>query len=300
MWYPHIYESARWEAGPGAVLDANGNLAVDPSIVADMFGDTMLANGTVYPEATVEARRYRLRILNACQARFLNLQLYEEQGPDSIVLQETGDDVWVPANPGGPGWLVIGTEGGFLAKAAPVASNVPFRVEYDAGGDPMPDTIEGSLFVGPAERFDVIVDFSGLAGKKFILYTDAPAPFPMGDPLNDFRSGSPNTRQIMRFKVVAATGNDPATDLATYGMAAGIDPLLDDSLSWTTEPQEPPEDVPVRQLTLDALPSGQRATAFAPDVGGHLFRWETRRARRPARAGANRGGLERDDQDAPG
>src|SRR5437763_1600662 len=52
-----------------------------------MFGDTMLANGTVYPEATVEARRYRLRIINACQARFLNLQLYVDDGsPDGITL----------------------------------------------------------------------------------------------------------------------------------------------------------------------------------------------------------------------
>jgi spore coat protein A len=45
-----------------------------------MFGDSMLGNGTVYPEATVEARRYRLRILIACQARFLNLQLNVDDG----------------------------------------------------------------------------------------------------------------------------------------------------------------------------------------------------------------------------
>ena len=48
----------------------------NPSVVAEMFGDTMLVNGTVYPQVDVEARRYRLRILNACNARFLNLQLY--------------------------------------------------------------------------------------------------------------------------------------------------------------------------------------------------------------------------------
>ena len=51
-----------------------------------MFGDTMLVNGTVYPQVAVEPRRYRLRILNACNARFLNLQLYVEDSanPNSI------------------------------------------------------------------------------------------------------------------------------------------------------------------------------------------------------------------------
>src|SRR5436190_17163371 len=69
LWYPHLYEKNRWKF--------TGSLAMpDPSCIPEMFGDTMLANGTVYPTQTVEARRYRLRFLNACQARFLNLQLY--------------------------------------------------------------------------------------------------------------------------------------------------------------------------------------------------------------------------------
>ena len=77
-----------------------------------MFGDTMLANGTVYPVATVEARRYRLRILNACQARFLNLQLYVDDGsPDGITLERRPS---TPPIAAGPAFLVLGTEGGFL------------------------------------------------------------------------------------------------------------------------------------------------------------------------------------------
>ena len=84
LWYPHIYETDRWELGPSKLK------LPDPSVIPEMFGDTMLANGTVYPEATVEARRYRLRVLNACQARFLNLQLYVDDGsPDGITLNRT-------------------------------------------------------------------------------------------------------------------------------------------------------------------------------------------------------------------
>ena len=52
----------------------------DPSCIPEFFGDTMLVNGTAFPQVTVEARRYRLRILNACNARFLNLQLYMDDG----------------------------------------------------------------------------------------------------------------------------------------------------------------------------------------------------------------------------
>ena len=52
----------------------------NPSSIPEFFGDTMLVNGTTYPQVTVQARRYRLRLLNATNARFLNLQLYVADG----------------------------------------------------------------------------------------------------------------------------------------------------------------------------------------------------------------------------
>jgi spore coat protein A len=108
----------------------------------------------------------------------------------------------------------------------------------------------GSLILAPAERADLIVDFSGFAGKKIILYTDAPAPFPMGDDGNDFRpsgASGPNTREILRFDVVPATSADPPLRITTKtDLTAGNDPLpqrLGDKKipSWLT----------VRQLTLN-------------------------------------------------
>ncbi len=230
LWYPHQYDPARWD------LDDTQPYAPpqDPSVIPEMFGDTMLVNGTVYPKATVEARRYRLRVLNACQARFLNLQLYTEDGGP------------------GPSFLVIGTEGGFLSKPARVPSNQPINVQFDANGNFISAT--GSLITAPAERWDIIVDFSGYAGKNLILCNDAPAPFPMGDPINDFSgSGStgPDTRHIMRFKVVPASGApDPALKITTAtNLTGGIDRSLVNR--WTTQPIAPPQGVPVRQLTLN-------------------------------------------------
>ena len=122
----------------------------------EFFGDTMLANGTVYPQVTVEARRYRLRILNACNARFLNLQMYVDDGsPDGITLDNKGNPLNAPArngaaaNPQGKptsNFLVLGTEGGFLPNPVLVPSNVPFDREE----------LEGSLILAPAERADLI------------------------------------------------------------------------------------------------------------------------------------------------
>jgi FtsP/CotA-like multicopper oxidase with cupredoxin domain len=249
LWYPHTYEPDRWELSDDRPLGD----PPDPSIAAEMFGDTMLANGTVYPEATVEARRYRLRVLNACQARFLNLQLYIDDGsPDGITLnRNTGK----PTNTAGPNFLMLGTEGGFLPK--PVA--VPANKTFD------PNTLSGSLITGPAERWDLVVDFTGLAGRKVILYNDAPAPFPEGDPINDYFPGAPgnptqpqpgfgpNTRQIIRFKVVHATSADLPLHITTStDLTPDLTPfLVPPGVAVQKGVLHLPPGIPVRQLTLN-------------------------------------------------
>ncbi|HER2174468.1 TPA: multicopper oxidase domain-containing protein, partial [Streptococcus pyogenes] len=40
------------------------------------------------------------------------------------------------------------------------------------------------IILAPAERADVIIDFTNLEGKNIILKNDAPAPFPDGEPEN--------------------------------------------------------------------------------------------------------------------
>ena len=83
-----------------------------------------------------------------------------------------------------------------------------------------------SLLLAPAERFDVIVDFSQFAGQTLILYNDAPAAFPAGVPSYDYYTGTPdmspvgaptilpgygpNTRTIMQVKV-AVLRHPPST-----------------------------------------------------------------------------------------
>ncbi len=250
LWYPHVY--ARGLVPPPA----------DPSVVPEMFGDTMLANGLVYPEAVVEPRRYRLRILNACNSRFVNLQLLVDDGsPDGITHTQPTPGTFVASNLPGPDFLVIGTESGFIKNPVWVKSKWPFVSNVDARGNAYYD---GGLITGPAERWDTIVDFSKFAGKNIILYNDAPAPFPVGDPLNDFFFGNtlnpgsstvpglgPDTRQIMRFRVgmaVTPPNDPPLTISALTDLTPGNDPFLAPYVGgWPT----PPAGLPVRQLTLN-------------------------------------------------
>ncbi len=150
LWYPHLYEKNRYK------LIGAGSRLPNPSVIPEMFGDTMLVNGTVYPTVQVDANRYRLRFLNACNARFLNLQLLVADGsPDGVTIVSG-----VATNAPGPEMLVIGNEAGFLQKPAPIStSNTPFSL--DANG-----VQTGTLITGNAERWDVLVDFIILPGKR--------------------------------------------------------------------------------------------------------------------------------------
>jgi spore coat protein A len=266
LWYPHVYDPSRWDVGPG------GLPLPETSIVPEFFGDTMLVNGTVFPQATVEARRYRLRLLNACGARFLNLQLYVDDGSrNGITLDAAGNPKnkpFINAATGDASFLQIGTEGGFLARPAKVPSAQPlgFVVPPDpvtGQTNPARQNLRKSLLIAPAERPDLIVDFRNYAGQSVILYADAPAPFPSGDPINDYFPGlhadsnpvngttrdgyGPNSRVLMRFNVVAATGaTDPQLYIdTTTDLSPGIDPFL---APWG-ETTPPP--VPTRFLTLN-------------------------------------------------
>jgi len=160
-----------------------------------------------------------------------------------------------PTNAQGPEFFVLGTEGGFLPKPVQAPSNKPF--------DPI--ALSGSLITGPAERWDLLVDFSKFNGKKVILYNDAPAPFPSPDPRNDYFPGAPgnptqtqpgfgpNTRQIMRFNVVPATSKDPPLSITgDTDLSPDLTPFL---VPPGTAVQKGvltlPPGVSVRQLTLN-------------------------------------------------
>jgi spore coat protein A, manganese oxidase len=142
---------------------------VPPVWNPEFFANTMMVNGKTWPYLDVEQRRYRFRVLNGCNSRFLILKM------------SNGMPVWQ-----------IGADQGFLA--APVELS--------------------ELLMGPAERADVIVDFTNVAvGTEVILENIGPdEPFGGGVPGVDFAVSDPeSTGQVMKFRVVAATSVDVST-----------------------------------------------------------------------------------------
>lgn len=245
QWYPDLYDTNIWP------LSRKGmGLPAGVSAVPEFFGDTVLANGLAYPTLPVPAGRCRFRILNACNTRVVNLQLWKRDGSaDGITLNPaTG----IPTNTPGPVITQIGTEGGFL-KTPVILNNPPLMSN--------PLTSTGNLLLAPAERADVLIDFSGVAaGTEFIVYNDAPVPFPMGDPAFDFYPGNPlnaapttagfgpDTRQILK---IVVGGDNVATPPARALNLATIGPEDPDGIliSWPVKGAF--KQIPVRDLTLN-------------------------------------------------
>ena len=346
LWFPHVYMPnqnpnmedganplGRWDYGPwfwppfnagaglvhGPILDPNGSGMMvpgtpNPSIVPEAFLDTPVVNGTAYPYVEVERKPYRFRILNGCNDRYLNLQLYNAE-PVSVSITDGGSGytkvpevifngqakkkakgvatiengqvisvqitdpgsgytiaptitfegggkvkrtakaiaslntevAMIPACPtetfpsyyptpdgraggfpdpasSGPSMIQIGTEGGFLPNPV-VLPNTPIGYQYNRRDITVLNVLEKTLFLGPAERADVIIDFSQVPEdvSYVILYNDAPAPVPGFDPRNDYYTNGPdltdtggapstlagygpNTRTILQFRLIGKKG----------------------------------------------------------------------------------------------
>jgi FtsP/CotA-like multicopper oxidase with cupredoxin domain len=356
LWFPHIYMPnqnpndisgasvfGRWDYGPWfwPIFPVSDDIP-ETSIVPETFVDTPMVNGSPYPFLPVTPTTYRFRILNACNDRYLNLQLYAAStivsqlnltgggsgytvAPAVTFTNAAGDTTgkgasaeavidttvgsptfgqvteltlisvgsgytaaptvtisppaagtaatataliytaltevgMVPADPSapiafpswwtendtpgmipnvldnrpggvpdpgtiGPSFIHIGSEGGIAPQAVEL-KNTPIGYEQNKRSVTVLNTYEHTLFLGPAERADVLVDFSQFAGKTLILYNDAPAPLPAGDPRNDyytadpdntFQGGAPstapgfgpNTRTIMQIQVAATPVGTP-------------------------------------------------------------------------------------------
>jgi spore coat protein A, manganese oxidase len=150
----------------------------------EFFGNTMVVNGRTWPFLQVEPRRYRFRFLNGCNARFLILKIVSN--PEAMR----------PATAALPFWQ-LGGEGGFL----------PAPLQRDR------------LLMAPAERDDVIVDFTGLAvGTELYLINEGPdEPLGGGTPTP---ADPDTTGQVMKFVVVPLASRDTSQDPARLTLPA--------------------------------------------------------------------------------
>ena len=171
LFYPNSREF--FDGFPGPYIPGSD---ISPYWNPEFFGNTMVVNGRTWPKLTVEPRRYRLRLLNGCDSRFLILK---------IVTNPTAARPVAPIR----GFWQIGSEGGFLPAPVPL----------------------GQLLIGPAERADVIVDFTGLPqGTELYLINEGPdEPFGGGQVEVDFAPADPQTTgQVLQFVVGKLQGPD--------------------------------------------------------------------------------------------
>ncbi|MEU1528611.1 multicopper oxidase family protein [Streptomyces fagopyri] len=138
--------------GPDAPMPG----AIPPALAS--LGPFTMVNGVVWPYLDVEARAYRLRLVNVSGARVYRL---------AVVDEETGKVV--------PGAMkLVGTDLGLL-------------------GEPRP--IDEALSLSPAERADVVVDFASFPGRRLKLVNTIAGQRP-GAALPDFMVPFPEVMQF--------------------------------------------------------------------------------------------------------
>ncbi len=109
---------------------STGKMFFDLFNLDGILGDTFLVNGCVQPYFNVQARRYRLRLLNAGPSRFYQFHLFDPASPSTSR----------------PFWQ-ISSDGNLLPN--PVLAT--------------------SVILSVAERADIVVDFTGMEGKTLYL-----------------------------------------------------------------------------------------------------------------------------------
>lgn len=122
-------------------IDPPTNPSVHPYWVPEYFGDTMMVNGKTWPYFNVTQTTYRFRLLDGCNARFLNLTLRRDD-----------TNATVP-------FTLIARDQGYLKTAV----------------------VETSQLIGPGMRAEILVNFTGIpAGTNITMWNNAAAPYPTG------------------------------------------------------------------------------------------------------------------------
>jgi bilirubin oxidase len=202
---------------------------ISPIWNPEFFGNMMVVNGRTWPSFNAQARRYRIRFLNGCNARLLILKLAADNTPNDGTIDD-GD--WTALT---GVFTAIGTDGGFLPAPVPM----------------------DELFIGKADRLDVIMDLSGLAGQTLYLVNIGPdEPFGGGTSGIDFAAANPgSTGQVMRLTVTGPLSTDLTTPPAQL-MLPSRTPL--------------PAPTNVRQVSLNELSSNLLVDAFGDPIGPRM------------------------------
>jgi spore coat protein A len=123
--------------------DPAPNPTTHPYWVPEFFGDTFMVNGNTYPYLNVNQTEYRFRILDGCNARFLNITLVDLDNNNATIP-----------------FTVFARDQGYLNSSA----------------------TDTSQLLGPGMRSEILVNFTGItAGHRILMMNDANTPYPSGN-----------------------------------------------------------------------------------------------------------------------
>ena len=206
--------------GDGGTFALNNDLNIPflPQATSDIapvwnpeaFFNTMVVNGNTWPQLDVAAERYRFRVLNAADSRFLNMALNVVNADGTL-----GDEI---------PFYQIGAEQGLLPNVVRIMTGEAVVLPGD-GTEPAraPDMDDPTaLLVGPAERADVIVDFSGLRNGTVVRMINTAPDAPFGG-FPDVPADPSTTGQVMQF-VVSSALNTPGGDPSSPPADLVLDP----------------------------------------------------------------------------
>ncbi len=111
----------------------DGSLVYEPGDFDGFLGDQMLVNGAIQPFLEVKRRKYRFRFLNGANARMFLLRITDDENRNPRRFD------------------IIATDGGLLSRTL---------------------RNQRTVFIAPAERFEIVVDFSQFAPGTELYLTD--------------------------------------------------------------------------------------------------------------------------------
>ncbi len=190
----------------------------------------------------------------------------------------------------GPPIIQIGAEGGIMPQVAVIPSTA-VSYDYNKRSITVLNVLNHGLYLGPAERADIIIDFSAFNGKTLILYNDAPAPVPGADPRIDYFTNDPdysssggapttmagygpNTRTIMQIQVSGSNPNvtpfslSALTAAAPSIFAATQDPVIVPEPAYPVANGNGPATLlPIQATSITAWVGGPVGSLFMTSAG---------------------------------
>ncbi len=219
---PLIIQDRMFDTTGQLYFPAAGINPEHPFWVPEFVGDVIVVNGKAWPYLNVAPKRYKFIFLNGSNARAYELYLMSKT---------TGLK--------GPWMWVIGNDQGYLDTAQPINPNVKPN---------------DKLIMMPGERYEVVIDFTGLAAGEVIeMRNTARTPYVGRAPVNGNTTG-----KIMQFNVnlpaVVDNSFDPAK--APTVRATPMVRLVDVNLATVPPISAPAGGVTVhktRRLTLNEV-----------------------------------------------